>query len=280
MNIFFKKGLRTLFSMWIALAALMSATEAWADGSADMYPSTATGTYRAALIGGTFQSSLSPYVNNGCVKVYAKYGETLYLATSAFARSNDSKPHIDWRAPDGSSGTFYKNGTIGCISNRTQELAGPKLNESSSSDCYEAYTIVVGKDQEGVWEIDFNTGSVTCNSQISQYYKVNDWSEYSNSAMINAFDVSVLNVEGTAFVKGRVYLNVLNIYICPGGNYDEPWNTQFYILTNSGYLYYMNTNGMNPCMASFFVNNKGVQTGGVSESGTYVASMKGGTPTL
>ncbi len=252
-----------------------------ADGSRDMYPSDyysrygvtsgSAGDYRACLLSGITSSGsdpdlAAPYPTMGTIKVYAKAGEHIYLASSAMTvRSvvtRRSYGRIDWRAPNGKSGsvTDVRNG--GLISNRAQELAGPNINGSTSG--YNAYKITVGADQEGVWEIDFIGASSTLNftSETPNNHRIESWKEDTNLPYINAFDVSVSNTADNAFIPGRVYANVLNLLMPSnyGGNsYSCEWYTTLYVLTNTGYLYEVKPNGQNGHFSTFFANNKGVQ---------------------
>ncbi|MBR4815307.1 MAG: hypothetical protein IKZ67_07580, partial [Paludibacteraceae bacterium] len=96
---------------------------------------------------------------------------------------------------------------------------------------------------------------------------------------INAFDVSVSNVADDAFIKGRVYANVLNLMMPSAHNnvdFSCQWYTTFYVLTNTGYLYEVKPNGQNGHFSTFFANNKGVQTdplGWINDNSAYTSSL-------
>lgn len=268
-----------------------------ADGSRDMYPSDyysrygvtsgSAGDYRACLLSGITSSGsdpdlAAPYPTMGTIKVYAKAGEHIYLASSAMVvRSTITRRsygRIDWRAPNGKTGsvTDVRNG--GLIANRAQELAGPNINGSTAG--YNAYKITVGADQEGVWEIDFIGATTTLNftSESPNNHRIESWKEDTNLPYINAFDVSVSNTADNAFIPGRVYANVLNLLMPSnyGGNsYSCEWYTTLYVLTNTGYLYEVKPNGQNGHFSTFFANNKGVQTdpeGWVSDNSDFSTS--------
>lgn len=256
-----------------------------ADGSRDMYPAdyfsryassgvtvNSAGSYRACLMSGVPTASsdpnlASPFPTYGTLKVYAKAGEHIYVASSAMTAKNsatqESYGRIDWRAPDGTSGSISSTRRGGLIADRAQELAGPNINGSTNG--YDAYKITVGDNQEGVWEIDFVGGSTNMNFSVETQvrHKVDGWIEDVTHPYINAFDVSVSNVEDNAFIKGRVYANVLNMMMpstYQGNAYSCEWYTSLYVLTNTGYLYEVKTNGQNGHFSTFFANNKGVQT--------------------
>ncbi len=254
----------------------------WADGSKDMYPSDyftrygvttgSAGDYRACLLSGITSSGsdpdlAAPYPTFGTIKVYAKAGEHIYVASSAMivksTISRSTYGSIEWRAPNGKSGKVSNLRNGGLISNRTQELAGPNINGSTKG--YDAYKITVGADQEGVWEIDFIGATTTLNfaTETPNNHRINSWKEDTNLPYINAFDVSVSNTADNAFIPGRVYANVLNLLMPSnfgGTSYSCEWYTTLYVLTNTGYLYEVKPNGQNGHFSTFFANNKGVQT--------------------
>ena len=109
-----------------------------ADGSKDMYPAdyfaryasagvttSNAGSYRACLLSGIPTGSdpnlASPFPTNGTLKVYAKEGEHIYMASSAMVlRNNTTKEtygKIIWRAPDGTSGSVENLRRGGLIAN-------------------------------------------------------------------------------------------------------------------------------------------------------------------
>lgn len=271
-----------------------------ADGSKDMYPAdyfaryasagvttSNAGSYRACLLSGIPTGSdpnlASPFPTNGTLKVYAKEGEHIYMASSAMVlRNNTTKEtygKIIWRAPDGTSGSVENLRRGGLIANRSEELAGPNINGSTSG--YDAYKLTVGAGQEGVWEIDFIGTTTTMNfsGETASRHKIDGWTEDTNRPYINAFDVSVSNVADDAFIKGRVYANVLNLMMPSAHNnvdFSCQWYTTFYVLTNTGYLYEVKPNGQNGHFSTFFANNKGVQTdpvGWINNNSDYSSSL-------
>lgn len=271
-----------------------------ADGSKDMYPAdyferyaaagvttSNAGSYRACLMSGIPTGSdpnlASPFPTNGTLKVYAKEGEHIYMASSAMmVRNNTTKEtygKIVWRAPDGTTGSVENIRRGGLIADRAEELAGPNINGSTSG--YDAYKLTVGAGQEGVWEIDFigTTTSMNFSGESAYRHKIDGWTEDPNRPYINAFDVSVSNVADDAFIKGRVYANVLNLMMPSAHNnvdFSCQWYTTFYVLTNTGYLYEVKPNGQNGHFSTFFANNKGVQTdplGWINDNSAYTSSL-------
>ena len=273
-----------------------------ADGSKDMYPEdyfsrygvpTPTaqnipiGAYRACLMSGIPSGNSDPnpsvpFPTYGTIKVYAKAGEHIYMASSAMVvkttSSKETYGRIDWRAPDGTKGSVTDIRRGGLIANRTEELAGPNINGSTAG--YDAYKITVGADQEGVWEIDFVAATTNLNfsTETPSNHTINNWTENLNRPYINAFDVSVSNEADDAFIKGRVYANVLNLMMpssYQNTNYSCEWYTTLYVLTNTGYLYEVKPNGQNGHFSTFFANNKGIQTdplGWITDNADYSSS--------
>ncbi len=213
----------------------------------------------------------TPYCSNafptyGTIKVYAKVGEHIYLASSALGIGNGK---IAWRSPDGGSGQISNKNNGGYIANRKQELAGPKFSGSTNSDCYDAYKITVQEGQEGVWEVDFYAPDIqiTNSNQLDGQGKITitgDWYEnsYKNSNVVSAFDISVSDEADSNLIEGRVYANVLNLYIDGSSSFSKNWFTTLYMLTDVGYVYEVRPNGQNGCAFTFFGNNKGYQNGG------------------
>ncbi len=279
----------------LAVVAILFACSlrVFADGSRDMYPAdyytlhgitkTDITKYRAPIVAYEKIDAISgcPFPTNATMKVYAKEGEKIYVASSLFSTKHNANSKITYKAPDGvTSGTFTRNGNIGLIANRKAELAGPKLPNGQPSNGYQSCVITVGAGQTGVWEIEFN-GNANYNYDDTKTATVDDWVDGS-SCLMNAFDISVLNETGDAFIPGRVYTNVLNIYFTSATQkgYAEEWYSGFYVLTNTGYLYYVDANGQNPCLGTFFANNKGIQTGygDFIQSSTSIKYAKGGKP--
>lgn len=286
----------TCLAMLLSLL-LIGHQSVWADGSKDMYPSDyyarygvtsgSAGDYRACLLSGITSSGsdpdvAAPFPTFGTIKVYAKAGEHIYVASSAMkvknALTRESYGRIDWRAPNGKSGSVTNVRRGGLIANRAQELAGPNINGSTRG--YNAYQITVAADQEGVWEIDFigATTKLDFSSETTSNHRIESWTEDQNLPYINAFDVSVSNKEDNAFIPGRVYANVLNLLMPSaygGTNYNCEWYTTLYVLTNTGYLYEVKPNGQNGHFSTFFANNKGVQInpeGWVTDNSDFSAS--------
>jgi gliding motility-associated-like protein/uncharacterized repeat protein (TIGR01451 family) len=230
----------------IAFSLLIPAGSAFAEGSKEL---SQNGGFRAYLYSSTEVSLPSfPFPTLGTMKVYAKVGETLYVGSSAQGLGTGT---INLRSPDGSTYTSGNSTTVGRISNRAQEIAGPLPNAGG----FTAFTRVVAAGQEGIWEIDFigqsNSGNAE-NNPVSQASTFN-WTQ-GPGPYIAAFDVSVRNTANTAFLTGRLFTNIFSGIL---GGFIGGFNGVFHILTKDGYQYTMDNNGQAGNGFSFFANNKG-----------------------
>ncbi len=263
----------------------------FAEGSASLYPQ-GVGGRRAYLMSwptGSTPAAFNPFPTPGTMKVYVKTGETIYVGSSAQGKqvtSADPVGTIILKAPNGnkySSGTTV-GGTVGLISTRAQELAGP--NRTGVTSGYTPYTRVVQSGEEGIWEIDFVSPKTSGNSGTTVTgltdYADAQWTlalSAASAAEIAAFDVSVGSAYNPAtLIPGRMYCNVFNGTL-PGlfTVEDGGFNGVFYVLTSNGTVYKVDNNGQNGFSFAFFVNNKGLQSGGTAVTGSpnYV---KNGTP--
>lgn len=236
---------------------LFSFTKAtFAEGSKDLYPSTATGN-RAFLycnIDAVNNLDSYPFKTQGTHYVYAKAGETIAVASSAVGVSQGG---IIVTSP---SGIPYSTTTTGLISNRTAELGGPGVG-------YTPFTITVASTEEGIWRVNFvapiGSGNLG-NTNVQNIAATANWTQSSNSNnVIAAWDVSVRNTTGTAWLTGRVYANVLNMQIADNSISTNGLYTTNYILTEDGRAYRVKTNGFNGLRFTFFSNNNGFTSGGV-----------------
>ncbi|MES2808611.1 MAG: gliding motility-associated C-terminal domain-containing protein [Bacteroidota bacterium] len=217
----------------------------FAEGSKEL---TQNGGFRAYLYSSTEVSVSFPFPTRGLMKVYAKVGETIHVASSAQGLGGGT---INLRSPDGSTYTSGNSTTVGRINNRTEEIAGPSPNAGG----YTAFTRVVAAGQEGVWEIDFigQSNSAGSENNPTPQSSTTAWTQ-GPGAFIAAFDVSVRNTGNTAFLTGRVFTNIFSGII---GGFIGGFNGVFHILTKDGYQYVMDNNGQSGNGFSFFSNNKG-----------------------
>lgn len=241
------------------LLSFFLSKSSFAEGSKDLYPNNAKGN-RAFLYANvdTINYRVSfPFKTRGAHYVYAKTGETIAVASSAIGRNNGA---IIVTSPDGASVT-YNSTVTGRIPDRNAELLGPGVG-------YTPVTISVGAGREGVWKVEFlapvgngNSNDITAPSVFADGNWTQSTSNTSN--YIAAWDVSVRNMAGTAWLTGRVYTNVLNLGINDTFTSQRAFYATNYILTEDGRAYRVKTNGNNGWAFTFFSNNNGFAVNGV-----------------
>ena len=250
----------------LSLSFLLSFSSAFAEGSKELNPTGGNRVYLFSSTNGITGSN--PFPNQGLVRVYVKAGETINVGSSAQGMNSGT---IILRSPDNN---VYTSGiaetVIGRINTRAQELAGPLPNAGG----YTPYTRTVLPSEEGVWSIYFigyNNGS----NNPPPISSNTNWTQPTNSGYIAAFDVSVRNVANTAFIPGRAYMNVFTGTM---GDFSGKFTGAFKVLTNDGYIYDVNANGMAGNAFVFFSNNKGYKNGTnpsyQSENNTSVADLQ------
>jgi hypothetical protein len=260
------KSSQLLFSSLIFICCSFFAENTLAEGSRELYPAGAQGNraFLYANVDATSHMTSWPFKTRGTHFVYAKQGETIAVASSAVGVNNGSIVVI---SPTGQVHNFTVNGNIGVITNRTSELAGPSWAGFPAG--YTPFTVDVVAAEEGIWRVEFVApiGSATNNDfTVEDIAATGEWSRAitKNSVnVISAWDVSVRNKEGTDWLKGRVYANVLNLIVNGGFAQNKSFYTTNYILTEDGRAYRVKTNGNNGYGFTFFSNNNGFSTNGV-----------------
>ncbi len=225
----------------------------FAEGSKEL---SSNGGQRAFLFSSTTGTNVAPYPTLafptlGTMKVYVNVGETIYLGSSAQGVGGG---RMNLRAPDGSTYTSGASTTIGRISNRTQESAGPLPNASG----YTPYTRLVAAGQAGVWEIDFISPNVNGVTTLpADITASSNWTQGTTTAYVTAFDITVRNIANTAFLTGRAFTNIFSG--CLGAS-NAKFYGKFKVITKDGYIYDVDNNGQAGYVFSFFANNKGFRT--------------------
>lgn len=262
MNSFYSR----LLGIILLISSLLVNIQVYADGSKDLYPSGVSG-YRAYLLSNNSSISGSiPFASRGTHFVYAKVGETIALASSEWSGS----AAIKLFDPDGTDVTPTR-GSIGRITSRNEELAGPKLTATDATT--NRYTpIYYSVQKEGIYKVEFwPRTSVSSNYDNSTRSGSADaaWTNWNtgntNSSYIAAWDISVINSGKTAFITGRVYANILNMGILANATTAGGYYGKMYVLTKDGYIYLVDNNGNNGIVFSFFVNNNGFVKGKQSD---------------
>jgi fimbrial isopeptide formation D2 family protein/uncharacterized repeat protein (TIGR01451 family) len=182
------------------------------------------------------------------IKVYAEQGETINLGSSAMAYGlGGGAGDIQFRSPDGTSGNCSSaDPETGFIRNIDQERAG-------SGTGYTPCTINVGAGQTGVWEIDFVSPTQTSPIDPPPTGANAPWTQPTNVGYVAAWDVTVRD-ETQTVIPGRAYANYMALNM---GSNNVGLNSIAFILTDQGYLYRVDLNGLDPYGFIFFANSKG-----------------------
>jgi uncharacterized repeat protein (TIGR01451 family) len=259
--------------LWGVFVILFSffAQNTFAEGSKDLYPTGAKGN-RAFLLCNTNSVSLfsNPFKTTGTHYVYAKAGEIIAVASSAQGKGLGT---ILLTAPNGAVYTSGNSLTIGLIQDRNRELAGPNNGTGLPAGTYTPYNKTVSASEAGVWKIDFITplGPNGNSTSLAPADVLADgaWTQGSgntnanNGDILAAWDVSVRT--GTTWLSGRVFTNVLTLYINGGFVENTSFHVTNYILTQDGRAYRVKTNGNNGIGFTFFSNNNGFAVNGVPQ---------------
>ncbi|WP_169306835.1 DUF11 domain-containing protein [Pedobacter polaris] len=257
----------SLCGLAIILLSLFTQTT-FAEGSKDLYPAGALGN-RAFLLCNTNSVSLfsNPFKTTGTHYVYANAGEIIAVASSAQGKGLGT---IILTAPNGMVYTSGSSTTVGLIPDRNRELAGPS-GVGPPGGKYTPFTKTVLLEEAGIWKIDFITplgpnGNATSLAP-ADVLADDPWTQGSgntnadNGDILAAWDVSVR--AGTTWLTGRVFTNVLTLYINGGFTQNTSFHVTNYILTQDGRAYRVKTNGNNGIGFTFFSNNNGFAVNGV-----------------
>ncbi len=258
------KNKNRYFWLLLALLTLVPTINIFAEGSKDLYPNNVRGG-RATLYSGVVPSINMPFPTRGVHFVYAKPGETITMASSAQASSNNPTRRIRLYGPTGtdltSSLSFSNRGRI---SNRNEELAGPSRPGQTGNNRYTPITYLVPSNGEGIYRVEFDGTTTTGSTEgraDSGLMANSDWSQKNTSYYIWAWDVSVYDSSG--WKSGRVYTNVMNMdnnqqsFTSENSSNPNGFFGNVKVLTRDGYVYNVNNNGQNGLVFTFMVNNRG-----------------------
>lgn len=198
-------------------------------------------------------------------KAYVEAGERIVLGSSAMGVGAGD---VIIRPPGGPAvptcvGRNGGNALYGRITNRADEVAGPSLAVGAPgyTPCIvsAAETTAAGS---GVWEFDYispnPTIPLTANPPPLAYTAA--WAQDPAQYWISAWEVGVYPAAGTAQIPGRVFANYLALNM--GGNSSAAqtigFDVDLFVLTNDGYTYRIDTNGIDPFGFIFFANSEGI----------------------
>lgn len=172
------------------------------------------------------------------------------------------------------NGTGYKVSSANTISSDTEGYtAGTKTNAN-----------VFTAANTGIYTVAFFSSNSS--SQDPFLETVDDstpFEETQGTGTIASWDISVYN--NGALQTGRVFTNLLNLN-AGGNSFDEngistgSLNTKIYAVTNDGYQYQLDLNGLDASELSLYANQLGLLTQNGTDTSSLMHSVRGNTNTL
>ncbi|WP_410881214.1 hypothetical protein [Myroides sp. DW712] len=279
----------------VLFSLLLGIGTAWAEGSKDLFPANARGARSLLYLGerngavGSITNQMYPAVfpnTRGTHYVYAEEGEQIALATDV---NSINAQRIFLFAPDGREVTLNVIAGAGTISNRTEELAGPRLPGQPEGDGkYLPIYYRVPMGEGGIYKVEM-IGSITAPfipaTAVTTTTNAQVWPSTKIMQTIIAWDISV--AKQTAgnwnWINGRVFTTALNLF--------TPYNTMnvyppldfygtFKILTYDGYVYNMESNGHSGTVFPITANNFGLSTEEKPDEPRYSSYFDGNKATM
>jgi uncharacterized repeat protein (TIGR01451 family) len=251
-----------LLLLW-AVLAVAGTRIAHAEGSREW---TDNGGNRAWLQYYGNGSSTAGITRDNQLKAYVNEGETIYLGSSAMGIGAGD---ILWSAPDGSTGQCSTQGPgVGKIVSRSQELLGPApLFAGGYTPC----SLVAGSGQTGIWFFVFISPTPGGGTPAAIAAGAN-WTQSATVSAVAAWDVTVVGTDALE-KRGRVYVSYFPLTL---GRLGSTFNTDFYVLTEDGFQYRVNLDGLEPTTFIIFSNNKGFKLAATDEPSYQSVPLVGG----
>jgi uncharacterized repeat protein (TIGR01451 family) len=268
------RSIQTVFiGLALSFGGLGLVPTAQAEGSRTLYPNGATGSRaNSEWTNQAYGPSTGPGGNNAIgrrtlLKVYAQAGENILMGSSANGVNNGRiviyNPGIVTgqigqetvpTATTSNSFTCPITGTIGRITSRALELNGPQSVSGVNPPPVVAgggyVPCVFTAPTTGIYDVvmtgpnGLNSSGGTPTAEID----LTSSNNFSNSqgTTIAAWDVTVRSSDTTSTtdIDGRVFTYVMSLFT--GGNGRPLNDVRFYPVTNDGYIYRVNTNGLDP----------------------------------
>lgn len=190
------------------------------------------------------------------IKAFAYAGEEIFIGSSAMGIGQGN---VRFYGPDGSSGDCVTQGgataNYGRILDRTQETLGTSFdNAGGFTPCVisSAQTTV-----DGIWEFEFISPDPNANenSDPTPMLITANWTQANNVWWTYAWHVSVRDAATNTRLPGRVFAKYLSYSM---GSNGVALDTNYWIVTNDGYGYKVNMNGIDPFGFIFFSNAEGI----------------------
>lgn len=264
---FHSKIIRPAAVLLTAFLFFFSAQSVFAEGSVDLTENAGNRPYTE-----WWDSTVCPANCTGDVprrtllKVYVNVGEEINLGSSVYNSLGGGTQDIVFRSPNGTqNGTCdVVEGGFAHIDTRVKEEAGPAPLAGGYTPC----TVTVGAGEAGVWEVEFHAPAASGNPPNGNILADADFpynasvpgapQDLNTNGSVAAWDITVRTTPGVAGteVEGRVFTNALAINM---GTNARALNSVVTILTNDGYQYTVNLNGIDPFGFIFFTNTTGIE---------------------
>ncbi len=266
----------------LLLIALFTGVSAQAEGSKDLVKNGGYRPYIEWYLSKVYYSgqtaSQAVLKRRQIVHVYAKAGETLYFGSSVFNALTKNWIYHDNTYP--SRGTIQDirittpSGAIldydvsndplvsqnGYIEDCFMELKGPSRWTPGG---YDALTYTVPLNGAGIYTFEFYSPSGTGASDPHAYpigaeAMSGSYCWGNNGSSVDAWDITVADTNGHA-LTGRVFMPYLTITMGSlSASRSDVLQSVVYVLTDDGYVYETDFNGINPNGFLFFGNNRGL----------------------
>jgi uncharacterized repeat protein (TIGR01451 family) len=198
-------------------------------------------------------------------KAYVVAGERIVIGSSAMSYGAGD---VIIRPPSGPAvatcvGRSGGNTAYGRINDRTDELNGPSLapGDPGYTPCIisAAETTAAGS---GVWEFDFISPNPNVTLELNPPIVLYDapWAQDPTRFWITAWEVGVYPAASNVAIAGRVFTNYLSLNMGGNSSAAQPvgFDVELFVLTNDGYIYRIDTNGIDPFGFIFFANAEGI----------------------
>lgn len=204
------------------------------------------------------------------IKVYAKAGETIFFGSSTHSSRyevTNGTRDIKVSNPDGSTSYFnVVNNGAGHINSLARETAGPRYTDNGRTVNAGGYTpLSIVASSSGTYIFEFYSPYNTPAGNPTARLTTELWNE-SNGGTIGAWDITVVTGLGSGQaqeIMGRTFCDYLCLNM--GANFyssTADWGkglyATVYVLTDDGYIYRTDFNGMDPYGFLFFANNRGL----------------------
>lgn len=191
------------------------------------------------------------------IRAYANVGEQIFIGSSAIGQGTNGD--VRYYGPDGTTGVCSAQGAgVGLIANYAQEQAGTIYdNAAGFVPCVISATQTTAAGA-GIWDFEFISpapGSSTINNDPVPIGATDPtWTEDITKWTTAAWHVSV-RTGANAEITGRVFARYLAYNMGLNG---RSLDAEYWIMTNDGYVYRIDTNGLDPYGFIFFANAEGI----------------------